>query len=86
MIARDNERQATFRYTPHGATHLRTSHHKRAEMVVQMTCLEDSSKQFDYCRERLVGRAGHVSQGSTKPRLQARFSRAVADNSETIEV
>jgi len=48
MIARDNERQGIF----HGYTATRRytlenqSHHKRAEMVVQMTCLDDSSKQF----------------------------------------
>ena len=49
MMARDNERQAAL----HGYTSARRyvlenhGHHKRAEMVVRMTCLEDGSKQFE---------------------------------------
>jgi hypothetical protein len=49
MLARDNERQAAL----HGYTAARRyvlenrGHHKRAEMVVRMTCLEDGSKQFE---------------------------------------
>src|SRR5258708_596842 len=49
MLARDNERQAAL----HGYTSARRyvlenhGHHKRAEMVVRMTCLEDGSKQFE---------------------------------------
>jgi hypothetical protein len=49
MIARDNERQAAL----HGYTSARRyvlenhGHHKRAEMVVRLTCLEDGSKQFE---------------------------------------
>ena len=49
MIARDSERQATL----HGYTAIRRyvlenrSYHKRAEMLVRMTCLEDGSKQFE---------------------------------------
>jgi hypothetical protein len=55
MIARDNERQGTLRgYTATRRYTLENqSHHKRAEMVVQMTCLEDSSKQF-----KTVGETG----------------------------
>jgi hypothetical protein len=49
MVAYDNERQATF----HGYTAYRRyvldnqRFHKRAEMVVQITCLRDGSKQFE---------------------------------------
>ncbi len=48
MMARDNERQATF----HGYTAYRRyvldnqRFHKRAEMVVRITCLQNGSKQF----------------------------------------
>lgn len=48
MIAHDSERQATL----HGYRAVRRyvlenrSYHKRAEMVVRMTCLEDGSKHF----------------------------------------
>jgi len=53
MMALDNERQATF----HGYTAYRRyvldnqRFHKRAEMVVQITCLQDGSKQFDTISE-----------------------------------
>ena len=49
MLARDNERQANL----HGYTATRhyvfhnQRHHKRAEMLVHMTCLKDGSKQFE---------------------------------------
>jgi hypothetical protein len=49
MIAHDTVRQATL----HGYTAVRRyvlenrSHHKRAEMLVRMTCMGDGSKQFD---------------------------------------
>jgi hypothetical protein len=49
MVAYDNERQATF----HGYTAYRRyvldnqRFHKRAEMVVRITCLQDGSKQFE---------------------------------------
>lgn len=49
MMAHDRERQAAL----HGYTALRRyvlenqNHHKRAEMLVRMTCLEDGSKQFE---------------------------------------
>src|SRR5580692_3594300 len=53
MIAHDGERQATL----HGYTGFRRyvvenrNHHKRAEMLVRMTCGEDGSKQFDVVSE-----------------------------------
>jgi hypothetical protein len=53
MMARDNERQATF----HGYTAYRhyvldnQRFHKRAEMVVRITCLQNGSKQFDTISE-----------------------------------
>jgi hypothetical protein len=49
MMAHDRERQAAL----HGYAAVRRyvlenqSHHKRAEMLVRVTCLEDGSKQFD---------------------------------------
>ena len=49
MMARDRERQAAL----HGYTAVRRyvlenhSRHKRAEMLVRVTCLEDGSKQFE---------------------------------------
>jgi len=49
MMARDSERQATL----HGYTAIRRyvleneNHHKRAEMLVRLTCREDGSKQFE---------------------------------------
>lgn len=49
MMARDRERQANL----HGYTAERRyvlqneSHHKRAEMLVRMTCREDGSKEFE---------------------------------------
>ncbi len=53
MMARDDERQATL----HGYTALRRyvlenqRFHKRAEMVVRITCLQNGSKQFDTISE-----------------------------------
>jgi hypothetical protein len=53
MMARDNERQATF----HGYTAYRRyvldnqRFHKRAEMLVRITCLQNGSKQFDTISE-----------------------------------
>lgn len=49
MMERDDERQAAF----HGYTATRRyvlenpRHHKRAEMIVRVTCLEDGLKQFE---------------------------------------
>jgi hypothetical protein len=49
MMAHDGEQQATL----HGYTAVRRymlenrRHHKQAEMLVRMTCLEDGSKRFD---------------------------------------
>ena len=53
MIAHDGERQAAL----HGYTASRRyvlenrNHHKRAEMLVRMTCREDGSKQFEVVSE-----------------------------------
>jgi hypothetical protein len=53
MLARDGERQAAL----HGYTGYRRyvlenlNHHKRAEMLVRMTCGEDGAKQFEVVRE-----------------------------------
>ena len=53
MIARDGERQAAL----HGYTAARRyvlenrNHHKRAEMLVRMTCREDGSKAFEVASE-----------------------------------
>jgi len=48
MIERDNQRQAALRgYTASRRYVLENSrHHKRAEMLVAVTCLDDGSKQF----------------------------------------
>src|ERR1700682_156 len=60
MLARDNERQGTL----HGYTASRRyvlenqRHHKRAEMLVRMTCLRDGSKQFETITETGWGGAG----------------------------
>jgi hypothetical protein len=49
MMARDNERQANlYGYTATRRYVLENQrHHKRAEMLVRMTCLRDGSKQFE---------------------------------------
>jgi hypothetical protein len=53
MMARDNERQASF----HGYTGYRRyvldnqRFHKRAEIVVRITCLKDGSKEFETISE-----------------------------------
>jgi hypothetical protein len=49
MMARDNERQANlYGYTATRRYVLENQrHHKRAEMLVRMTCLKDGSKQFE---------------------------------------
>jgi hypothetical protein len=53
MLAHDGERQAAL----HGYTASRRyvlenrNHHKRAEMLVRMTCREDGSKQFEVVSE-----------------------------------
>jgi hypothetical protein len=59
MIAHDSERQSAL----HGYTGSRRyvlenrNHHKRAEMLVRMTCREDGSKQFDVVSENGWGGA-----------------------------
>jgi len=49
MIARDGERQSVLKgYTAFRRYVLENqAHHRRAEMLVRMTCLDDGSKQFD---------------------------------------
>jgi hypothetical protein len=49
MIERDQERQAGLRGYTAGRRYLLENqrHHKRAEMLVRMKCLNDGSKQFD---------------------------------------
>jgi len=63
MMERDDQRQASL----HGYTAIRRyvlenqRHHKRAEMVVRMACLEDGSKQFQIVSETGWGGArNHV--------------------------
>jgi len=53
MMARDRERQATlYGYTASRRYVLENQrHHKRAEMLVRMTCLRDGSKQFETISE-----------------------------------
>jgi hypothetical protein len=53
MMVRDSERQATLNgYTASRRYVLENQrHHKRAEMLVRMTCLRDGSKQFETISE-----------------------------------
>ena len=53
MIAHDNERQsALYGYTAKRRYVLENEgHHKRAEMVVQLTCRQDGTKQFESISE-----------------------------------
>ena len=49
------------------------NHHKRAEMLVRMTCREDGSKQFEVVSENGWGGATkHVSRGCWKPKSTPR--------------
>ena len=62
MIERDNRRQAAL----HGYTAIRrytlenSAHHKRAEMLVRVNCLNDGSKQF-----QTISAVGGVQRGAT---------------------
>ena len=89
MIARDSERQAEL----HGYTAYRRyvlenrNHHKEAEMLVRMTCREDSSKQFEVlsedgwggARKHVFPRLLEVESEASRPDLRER-SRIAPDN------
>jgi hypothetical protein len=74
MIERDNQRQAAL----HGYTAVRryilenSRHHKRAEMVVTMKCLDDGSKQF----EMLSATGWSAARNHVFPRLLESESEA----------
>jgi hypothetical protein len=78
MIARDNERQATLNgYTAARRYVLENRrHHKRAEMVVRVTCQKDGSKQFEtVSTEGWGGAQKHVFPGcwKRKPKRRGRI-------------
>jgi hypothetical protein len=89
MIAHDGERQATLR----GYTAIRRyvlenqSHHKRAEMLVRMTCREDGSKQFEIvsadgwggARKHVFPRLLEAESEAALPDLRQR-SRIIPEN------
>jgi hypothetical protein len=89
MTAHDRERQAAL----HGYTAVRRyvlenqSHHKRAEMLVRMTCLEDGSKQFEVvgangwggARRFVFPRLLEAETEASRPDLRER-SRITPDN------
>ena len=89
MMARDNERQATL----HGYTAARRyilenqRHHKRAEMLVHMTCLRDGSKQFETisetgwggARKHVFPRLLEAETEASRPGLRDR-SRLIPEN------
>jgi hypothetical protein len=89
MIARDSERQAAL----HGYSAIRRyvlenrNHHKRAEMLVQMTCKEDGSKQFEVvsedgwggARKHVFPRLLEAEAEAAQPDLRER-SRIIPEN------
>jgi hypothetical protein len=89
MMARDNERQAAL----HGYTASRRyvlenqRHHKRAEMLVRMTCLRDGSKQFETisetgwggARKHVFPRLLEAETEASRPGLRER-SRLIPEN------
>jgi hypothetical protein len=89
MTAHDSERQAAL----HGYTAIRRyvlenrNHHKRAEMLVRMTCREDGSKQFEVvsadgwggARKHVFPRLLEAEIEAARPGLRER-SRITADN------
>jgi hypothetical protein len=89
MVAHDNERQATL----HGYTASRRyvlenqRHHKRAEMLVRMTCLGDGSKQFETisetgwsgARKHVFPRLLEAETEASRPGLRER-SRLIPEN------
>ena len=89
MMARDNERQATLRgYTASRRYVLENQrHHKRAEMLVRMTCLGDGSKQFETisetgwsgARKHVFPRLLEAEAEASRPGLRER-SRLIPEN------
>ena len=89
MMARDNERQAVlYGYTASRRYVLENQrHHKRAEMLVRMTCLRDGSKRFETISETGWGGArNHVfprlleaETEASRPDLRER-SRLIPEN------
>jgi hypothetical protein len=89
MIAHDRERQAAL----HGYTAIRRyalenrNHHKRAEMLVRMTCREDGSKQFEVvsengwggARKHVFPRLLEAESEAARPDLRER-SRIIPEN------
>ena len=89
MMARDNERQATlYGYTASRRYVLENQrHHKRAEMLVRMTCLRDGLKQFETisetgwggARKHVFPRLLEAETEASRPSLRER-SRLIPDN------
>jgi hypothetical protein len=89
MMARDNERQATlYGYTASRRYILDNQrHHKRAEMLVRMTCLRDGSKQFETisetgwggARKHVFPRLLEAETEASRPDLRER-SRLIPEN------
>ena len=89
MMARDNERQATlYGYTAARRYVLENQrHHKRAEMLVRMTCLRDGSKQFETisengwggARKHVFPRLLEAETEASRPGLRER-SRLIPEN------
>ena len=88
-MARDNERQATlYGYTASRRYVLENQrHHKRAEMLVRMTCLRDGSKQFETiseigwggARKHVFPRLLEAETEASRPGLRER-SRLIPEN------
>jgi hypothetical protein len=89
MMARDNERQATlYGYTASRRYVLENQrHHKRAEMLVRMTCLRDGSKRFETisetgwggARKHVFPRLLEAETEASRPGLRER-SRLIPEN------
>ena len=89
MMARDSERQATlYGYTASRRYVLENQrHHKRAEMLVRMTCLRDGSKQFETisetgwgsARKHVFPRLLEAETEASRPGLRER-SRLIPEN------
>src|SRR5258708_22905814 len=89
MMARDNERQATlYGYTASRRYVLENHrHHKRAEMLVRMTCLRDGSKQVETiseigwggARKHVFPRLLEAETEASRPGLRER-SRLIPEN------
>jgi len=89
MMARDSERQATlYGYTASRRYVLENQrHHKRAEMLVRVTCLRDGSKQFETisetgwggARKHVFPRLLEAETEASRPGLRER-SRLIPEN------